>query len=172
MSRPLLVSSGVGALQEVLRRFRRKGGSARFRGKWGLGGPPPPPPAPSPNPPLSPGGRWGFYCKSQGGGVFPGEGGGEGQRCVRGIFLGGGRVRRGPNYRENEPRFRRKRLSFASWPKNIFCLILVYFIRASTSCGLSNVRLFKKNYLAWLPLQSLAVKKNFFLCKFWAVKNF
>ena len=27
-------------------------------------------------------------------------------------------------------------------------------------------------HLAWLPLQSLAVKKNFFLCKFWAVKNF
>ena len=27
--------------------------------------------------------------------------------------------------------------------------------------------------LAWLPLQSLAVKKKtFFLCKFWAVKNF
>ena len=26
--------------------------------------------------------------------------------------------------------------------------------------------------LAWLPLQSLAVKKNFFFCKFWAVKNF
>ena len=26
--------------------------------------------------------------------------------------------------------------------------------------------------LAWPPLQSLAVKKNFFLCKFWAVKNF
>ena len=26
--------------------------------------------------------------------------------------------------------------------------------------------------LAWLPLQSLAVKKHFFLCKFWAVKNF
>ena len=29
--------------------------------------------------------------------------------------------------------------------------------------------------LAWLPLQSLAVKKNFFchkLCKYWAVKNF
>ena len=29
-----------------------------------------------------------------------------------------------------------------------------------------------RNMLAWLPLQSLAVKKNFFLCKFWAVKNF
>ena len=29
-----------------------------------------------------------------------------------------------------------------------------------------------KNNLAWLPLQSLAVKKNFLLCKFWAVKNF
>ena len=28
------------------------------------------------------------------------------------------------------------------------------------------------NLLAWPPLQSLAVKKNFFLCKFWAVKNF
>ena len=27
-------------------------------------------------------------------------------------------------------------------------------------------------FLAWPPLQSLAVKKNFFLCKFWAVKNF
>ena len=27
-------------------------------------------------------------------------------------------------------------------------------------------------WLAWLPLQSLAVKKNFFLCKFWAVENF
>ena len=26
--------------------------------------------------------------------------------------------------------------------------------------------------LAWLPLQRLAVKNNFFLCKFWAVKNF
>ena len=26
--------------------------------------------------------------------------------------------------------------------------------------------------LAWLPLQSLAVKKNFFFHKFWAVKNF
>ena len=26
--------------------------------------------------------------------------------------------------------------------------------------------------LVGLPLQSLAVKKNFFLCKFWAVKNF
>ena len=26
--------------------------------------------------------------------------------------------------------------------------------------------------LAWPSLQSLAVKKNFFLCKFWAVKNF
>ena len=26
--------------------------------------------------------------------------------------------------------------------------------------------------LAWPPLQSLAVKKNFYLCKFWAVKNF
>ena len=26
--------------------------------------------------------------------------------------------------------------------------------------------------LAWLPLQSLAVKKTFSLCKFWAVKNF
>ena len=29
-----------------------------------------------------------------------------------------------------------------------------------------------RKVLAWLPLQSLAVKKNFFLCKFWAVKNF
>ena len=28
-----------------------------------------------------------------------------------------------------------------------------------------------KNELAWPPLQSLAVKKNIFLCKFWAVKN-
>ena len=26
--------------------------------------------------------------------------------------------------------------------------------------------------LVWLPLQSLAVNKHFFLCKFWAVKNF
>ena len=26
--------------------------------------------------------------------------------------------------------------------------------------------------LVWLPLQSLAVKKNVFWCKFWAVKNF
>ena len=29
-----------------------------------------------------------------------------------------------------------------------------------------------RRLLAWPPLQSLAVKKNFFLCKFWAVKNF
>ena len=30
----------------------------------------------------------------------------------------------------------------------------------------------EKKMLAWPPLQSPAVKKNFFLCKFWAVKNF
>ena len=28
------------------------------------------------------------------------------------------------------------------------------------------------SFLAWPPLQSLAVKNNFFLCEFWAVKNF
>ena len=30
----------------------------------------------------------------------------------------------------------------------------------------------RDNVLAWPPLQSLAVKKNSFLCTFWAVKNF
>ena len=83
-----------------------------FRGKWGLGGPPPPPPAP-----LSPGGRWWVFTENpRGGGLSRERGGGEGQRCVRGIlfFWGGGRGRRGPIYHENEPRFRRKTPYFHS----------------------------------------------------------
>ena len=42
------------------------------------------------------------------------------------------------------------------------------------SFGKGSLQKTLRNLLAWLPLQSLAVKKKdfFFLCKFWAVKNF
>ena len=67
----------------------------------------PPPPALAP-PPLSPGGLGALPKIPWGGGFLPGRGGG-GQGCVRGIWGGGGRGRRGPIYRENEPPFRRAR---------------------------------------------------------------
>ena len=75
-----------------------------------------PPPTPDPSPPPPPpssGGRGGGLLENPkgGGGGFQERGGGEGQgtRCVRGIW--GGRGGRGPIYRENEPLFRRKRLT-------------------------------------------------------------
>ena len=45
---------------------------------------------------------------------------------------------------------------------------------SSAFCDFLNVvhNLTLHKQLAWPSLQSLAVKKNFFLCKFWAVKNF
>ena len=46
-------------------------------------------------------------------------------------------------------------------------------VRALTFETLEPDILMKPIFLAWPPLQSLAVKKkNFFLRKFWAVKNF
>ena len=50
-------------------------------------------------------------------------------------------------------------------------------VRLKSSAFLSNFKFlnpffFHADFLARLPLQSLAVKKNFFWCKFWAVKNF
>ena len=59
----------------------------------------------------------------------------------------------------------------------------IVLLRESVQClGVPNTFNFQKitspicrkvhPSLAWPSLQSLAVKKNFFLCKFWAVKNF
>ena len=92
---------GLSGPNVLLRRFRRKG--ARFRGKWGLSPPPPRPLAPAP--PFS-WGAVGVLLKIAGGGVFQERGGG---RAGGGPGVGG-RGRRGPIYRENEPHFRRKRL--------------------------------------------------------------
>ena len=98
------------------------GHTKAFSPKKGLvfavnGASPPPAPTPSPSPPPPPfllGG--GVLLKIPGGGGLPGRGGGGrgGQGRVRGIWGGGGW--QGPIYRENEPLFRRKRLTFPIFP--------------------------------------------------------
>ena len=100
---------GRTATYSVLRKGVVAEKGARFRGKWGLGAPPPPPP-------LSPGG-WSSRTPPPPhppfllGVVFQEKGGGGGGPGVcTGNLGGGGRGRRGPIYRENEPPFRRKRL--------------------------------------------------------------
>ena len=77
----------------------------------GASAPPPPPPTPRP-PPLFSWGAVGVLLKIPGGGGSSrrGGGGGEGPGVCTGNLGGGGRGRRGPIYRENEPLFRRKRL--------------------------------------------------------------
>ena len=84
------------------RLFRRKGGS--FSRQMGPRRPPLPHPGTSPPPPPpSPRGRWGVLLKIPGGGG--GRGGGGGPGVCTGNLGGGGRGRRGPIYRENEPSF-------------------------------------------------------------------
>ena len=101
-NRPILDSESPIQCHQNQGVFAEKG--ARFHGKWGLGAPP------HPRPLLLAGG--GGFTENPGGGVFQEGGAGGPARGVHGEFGGGGgRGRRGPIYRENEPPFRRKRLN-------------------------------------------------------------